>query len=624
MKSSTAHPHENPHHPHWPLAGLLFLFIFLLGFFSVHETSTWINIKSGERILSTGVIPRVEPFSYSISEKSWSTVSWVSDVIFYRLDARFGPPGLIFFKALVAALAFALLLPLSPASPVMAAAVLSLGGLAAWAGFTETPAIFDLLMAVLFIRLLRPRRKFQWAWVPSAMILELLWVNLHGTSAVLGIWFVTLKLIKTALRSEPGERYGYPLMLGGVAAAFLVSPQGWEIVPRLFGPPLYSLPHWQVPLEGLFGLLGALGAAACWICLQQEFFLSVAAASLIGLSLLFPSLRPLALLCSCPVITLALGHFIRPWNDTLVRVARLALVMGGLFGMNWSLHYAPLSRSRGYGSLNLAGVNEYLKANGIVGRMFNEADAGDALIGGGDRPVFIDGRAGLYGPAFMKDAASWSARWAQLDGIYGFDYAVVLNRRAAYPARALDIEPWRLVYADDAALVYVKKSGANAWLVPGGSRPALEPNRLWPDAMDGALADPRRAAKLLEELDHWIVQSPDCVQALLWKAYALDRLKLAEKAQRLLFLAESRRRTASNPELAALRGFVLERRGQKDEAQQAYRKVAQLSRRLGDRLLESAVLSRLAPLSKAAGQEWEARGFEDRIRELAAAPPEGS
>ena len=139
------HPHEKPHHPHWPLAALLFLYVALLGAFSVHESGTWLHIKTGANILADRAVPRIDLFSYTVSGRPWTTDSWLADVLFRTLDASCGAPGLVGVKAIVVALAFALLLPLNPADPLIAASVLGLGATAAWTGFTETPAFFDLI-----------------------------------------------------------------------------------------------------------------------------------------------------------------------------------------------------------------------------------------------------------------------------------------------------------------------------------------------------------------------------------------------------------------------------------------------------------------------------------------------
>jgi hypothetical protein len=127
------HPHESPHHPHWPLGGLLFLFVFLLGLFSVHESSTWRHVRTGGAILQHRALPASEPFSYTATEKPWTTDSWAGDVLFYEIHDSFGPRGLRVFKAAILAAAFALLLPLNYVNPIVAAGVLAAAAAAAWA-----------------------------------------------------------------------------------------------------------------------------------------------------------------------------------------------------------------------------------------------------------------------------------------------------------------------------------------------------------------------------------------------------------------------------------------------------------------------------------------------------------
>jgi hypothetical protein len=179
----------------------------------------------------------------------------------------------------------------------------------------------------------------------------------------------------------------------------------------------------------------------------------------------------------------------------------------------------------------------------------------------------------------------------------------VRNRRAPAPARVIDEDPeWRLAYADDRALVYLKKSGADAWLVPQSPFKRLAPNRLWPDALDASLASPREAPLVLEELDRWAVSAPDCVQALLWKAYALNRLKMGAKADRLIDLARERPATAWNPELQALEAFVLEARGRADEARLLYKSAERSALRLGDRPLAATIGERRGGLQSSAAE----------------------
>src|SRR3954469_7475026 len=108
-----AHPHEKPHHPHWPLASLLFAFVLALGFNSVHEPAGWVRVKVGSRILAERALPRRDIFSYGAAGAPWTTNSWLSDAVFAELHRTGGPALLETVKAGAIAAGFALLLPIS-------------------------------------------------------------------------------------------------------------------------------------------------------------------------------------------------------------------------------------------------------------------------------------------------------------------------------------------------------------------------------------------------------------------------------------------------------------------------------------------------------------------------------
>lgn len=597
---------------------LLFTFTFLLAFFSMHGNRTWLHIKTGEKIFAEGTLPSVDGFSHSLAGRPWSTDSWLADVLFYRLHAGFGPAGLTAVKAFAVAAAFTLLLPLSHGRPLVAATVLGLAAMACWPHLAETPAVFDLLFISLLIRLLRGGRKFSWS-LAAAPGVVLAWANFNGPTAILGVWLISLKVIKSSLKTDHKDLARYLALLALAVGAWSFNPHGWELLQGFLDSAgaLNLGGAGGTSWKGPYFLFAFSGAAACWLCLQQEFFLSMSAATFIALGLLFPGLRAASLLAACPVMVLALGHFLAPRADTPSRVAWWAAAMGALLSAYGYVVYFPLGAGRGYGSGCLEGATHFLEANDIRGKLFNDSQAGDMLIGCGDRPVFIDGREGFYGPAFVKDASEWPHRWKVLDGVHRFDYAVLTNRRSAYPARSLDDDAdWRLVYADDAALIYVKLSGANGWKFQNSPRRLLRPNQLWPSGMDGVLADVRRAPKVLEELDRWILQAPDSAQALLWKAYALERLKLAEKAERLIVLAERGRRVERDPELRAALAFVLEARGSGARAEDVYRASLRGARAGGDRRLEAECLERLAGLRRSAADEAGARELDARAAEL--------
>ena len=613
------HPHEKPHHRHWPLETLLFAFVFMLGWRSVHAPETWIYLKTGAKILAERSLPRTDPFGYGSAGGAWTTDSWLFDASAAKLDSVGGVDAVVLVKSLAAAAAFTLLLPINHGSPLVAASLLALGACAGWTGLVETPAVLDLLFFALFIRLLRPRHRFRWWQGTAAAALTALWANTHGASALLALWLVGLKVFKTSLRTTARERLGYWATLGTCVLAIAWNPLGWSVLGRTFADATTVVGGWPADWLSLYTLFVVVGLASCWYTLQQEFVTTVAAAAVIALSFVLPGLRPLAILAACPVIALALGHWLKARADTWPRVLRWAVFAGFLLVGYQHFVSAPLAHARGYGSPALAGAAHYLKSNAVSGRMFNEPDAGAELIGLSERPVFVDMRSGVYPTAFKREAAAWPRLFGQLDMVYRFDYAVVLNRRAGSPARIIDESPaWTLAYADDRALVYLKKTGANTLLIPSQDGRLLSPNRMWPDDLDSLLADKRNAGKVLEELDRWLVQAPDSIQALIWKAYALGRLGLSDKADRHLELARERPRLSRDPELLAAYAFALEARGRLSEAKGSYHSALELAQRLDASRVEAEILPRLAALHRKLGNEQAAREAEARAKALPA------
>src|SRR6185503_15949282 len=109
--------------------------------------------------------------------------------------------------------------------------------------------------------------------------------------------------------------------------------------------------------------------------------------------------------------------------------------------------------------------------------------------------------------------------------------------------------------------------------------------------------------------------APDSAQALLWKAYALDRRGLADQADRFIGLVAHRRSVARDPELSAMLGFVLDTRGKSSSARNWYHRAELIARRRGDRHLESEILLKLAASYRRSGDETRAARLEQRAKE---------
>jgi hypothetical protein len=591
MKSAAPRAHDKPHHPHWPLAALLFVLVFGFAWDGVRGAGTWIDIRAGRLILETGVVPRADPFSYGSARAGWTIDSWLSDVLFAKADALGGPDLVRGLTSAAVAAGFALLLPISHGDPLAAAGLLAFAAAAGWAGLGPAPAAFDFLFFSLFLRLVRPRRRFRWTDGLAAATLTALWANLHGAVAPLALAFSFLKAFKASLRAAMRESLGYWATFCACALAFSWNPLGYGVLERLF----VDMTSWNTPLVSPAGLLILLGLGACSVTLQQEFVTTLASAAVMALAIVVPSLRPLGALAACPVCALALGHFLKPREDAPARVllwcgpAALFLFVGYR-----ALISRPLAPTGGYGAPALEGALNFLKTDDVTGAMFNEPALGAELIGGTDAPVFVDERPGLYQETFLAEARDWPRSFGSLDSVYRFDYAVVSNHRANAPARVIDADPrWRLAYADDRALVYVQRSGRDRALAAQSPFHLVAPNRLWPDSLDEALR-PATAGAALDELERWSALAPDSVQALLWKAYALTRLDHAADADRALARALARPALDWDPQLQAEAAFVLAVRGRDGEARALYRRASRAARRLHDGDLARAIDARAA------------------------------
>ena len=296
------------------------------------------------------------------------------------------------------------------------------------------------------------------------------------------------------------------------------------------------------------------------------------------------------------------------------RTSRLTLAQVALrFHTIYFVHVSlPRGRARGFTSAQTAeGAFRFLEANGVTGRMFDDPGSGAYLVwrGGPSRAVFVDPRPGLYDAGVLEDARNWTERWPTLDATYRFDYAVIENAGAGYPAQSLDADRnWGLAYFDDATLVYLRKGGPNDRVLKHGIFRALRPNR-WSDPVDEpALADPAGRRALLEETARALADAPGSALPALVRAYALERL--GDRDGSAAMLGAARQRGLWKAEHRALEARVMELSGRWPEAVKLYHGARLAAERSGERLVESSIDYRLA-------SGWGARGDARRARNLA-------
>ncbi len=262
-------------HPAWagwfvPSAGDL-IFVALLGLLTCTTLSVrlladagigW-HIRTGQLILATHQIPRVDPFS-SMSGQPWFAWEWLYDVAVGWLDRAAGLNGVVLLTALIIAGLFAwtFRLLLRRGTNILVALVLTLlAASAAMIHFQARPHVVSWLFTVVWFWILESSEEschdpypdsgdYSLTKVPRGRrlwllpLLMLAWVNVHGGFLVgfvlLAIyWFgavwqwlgLTSDRFEDVLQKiRAGQRIG-ALSLTGVlsAAATLVNPYGFKL-----------------------------------------------------------------------------------------------------------------------------------------------------------------------------------------------------------------------------------------------------------------------------------------------------------------------------------------------------------------------------------------------------------
>lgn len=503
-------------------------FVFILGVFRISDPDVPWHIKSGEVIVKTLSIPKVDPFSWTRKGTPWAMTEWLFEAVLYLGYVQLGANGLILAKALFYTTVFVLLFNLlvhRSSAPGLSAALIALGAYLARGRLIERPqGVTYLFLVVLLIILLWEKKKASapgasgradqqdrrffagapYLWVIPALVV--VWVNMHP-GAVFGLLMLLCFLTGTAIerwrdRSPEAQQSWYTdltvqrlaIVTLASALAYLVNPQGLGIIVwtmRHLTPPValifenMPLSFSRFPIHTAY--LIAVGILIV-ITARRVPPTAVLLAALFG----YLALRANRNLVEFTIVTMPfvvvvladLGRRAKDWFDAHwvggadvswgIVAGRIVLGLVILY-MLWPL---TISRSEyafyGFGTgLNPklyypSGAIKFLDKNDINGRMYNSYGFGGYLIWKApDRPVFLDGREPIYKSlvAETKNALKDQKTWTKFLDKYRIDYAVESSQGGAYFALKYDPKKWALVYWDDTSMVMLRRGPAFARVI---------------------------------------------------------------------------------------------------------------------------------------------------------------
>ncbi|PYV16128.1 MAG: hypothetical protein DMG07_08450, partial [Acidobacteria bacterium] len=170
------------------LPGFLVGVFGLLSFNHIRSLDLWFHLKTGEWIWNGNGIPHVDPFSHSAAGQPWVSHEWLFGILTFAVYRVGGVTGIVIAKAATIAALFGLaawVARLRSARPGMTALALAAVYPICRFRFTERPDLLSTALALGFLLAAEASRRRRAALVLLPAF-ELLWVNVHGGTALLG------------------------------------------------------------------------------------------------------------------------------------------------------------------------------------------------------------------------------------------------------------------------------------------------------------------------------------------------------------------------------------------------------------------------------------------------------
>ncbi len=456
--------------------------------FSLRDGDTSWHIVAGEWIFKHRAIPTTDPFSYTFLGKPWAAHEWLSEVLMYAAWQFGGWPALLLMFAalgglLIMTLALYVRRWMSFPWALIPVSFCFVGLLTH--GFAR-PHIFGwTLLAIWFVGLLRARdlnRTPSW-WL---VLIMMIWANLHG-SFLLGLALIAPLALEALFAAGRGKRMqvftGWGLFALASLAASLATPHGVDgLIFPLFISAMKTLPYiseWKPTNFAEISVFEFVLLSGLFLCLYKPVRVPVFRLLIIlgFLHFAFAHFRhqSIFLILSCLLLARPMAMAYRPevsGDIQPVDLSRLfsrenlplvVVMIALLAGVSISSAVLHTQRPDSYAvpQKAIANIPPELRNK----RVLNEYSFGGTLIQNGI-PVYIDGRADVYGDAFITDYVKMIVegdhkRWDVARRKWDIQWTILPPDKPL--VKWLDHQPdWTRVYADKWAVIQARKSALDS------------------------------------------------------------------------------------------------------------------------------------------------------------------
>jgi hypothetical protein len=471
--------------PSWPLIVGLTFFIRALAqpMALLNDPDTYLHIASGRWMLAHTALPVHDPFSHSFAGATWVPHEWLAEIVLAATYDLAGWSGVVLLTAAAFAVSLALLTRflLRSAEPFSTLIAVILGAALVQGHLLARPHLLALPLLVLWSGALFAARDIGSRPPFRLLPLMVLWANLHGGfmfGLALALFLSAEAMLAPRTRTLEARRWsGFSLL---AIAAALVTPNGIAGLSepfRLIAMPALqaSFGEWQSPdfetfqpleiwLLGIVALGLATGVKLPLLRLVLLLALCHMALAHIRHAELLGLVGPLAVAASLgPQITDRIRSM--PTSTLGAATERLVLpaarpAVGLILALGLAASFPLLLRplERGDDPVTPASALAAAARLGLDGPVFNAEGFGGYLTFRGI-PTFIDGRAELYGNAFLdgylKAEQGDEPALGQLLDRYGVAWTLLRPQQGA--VSRLDALPgWRRVYTDAEAVIHIR------------------------------------------------------------------------------------------------------------------------------------------------------------------------
>jgi hypothetical protein len=447
------------------------------------DSDYWWHVRTGQEIVESGSLPRVDIYSHTVARRPWVAHEWLTEVVFYRAQQTVGYVGNVALFGLLGALTaltvYATCRLRGLGEPAAAILMLWAAALSMGSANVRPQIVTTLLFAVCALLLTLYKRGHPRAIWPLPLLLAL-WVNLHG-GYVIGLVLLGLTLVGEAVARVLGRPAAplRPLVVVTTLSigATLLSPHGLEALRYPFSyigsenAMMRYIQEWQSPdfhrpelLIFASSILFAIALGVAGRPLGPTDVLWALVFSLMGLQ----SVRHVALfgvvaipllgarlLAEFPGLGGSLAGWRRPWL-LLITWPLVALWLLKMAASPGQLQLGREASAAGYP----VGAVEYLRAHDVPGNLFNAYHWGGYLIHElhPERQVFIDGRTDVYAQFVgrYQQVEHLQPGWRQV--LEEHDVRVVLAEKNGPLSVVLrDDHGWQEVYAGDVERLFVRQ-----------------------------------------------------------------------------------------------------------------------------------------------------------------------